>query len=303
MVTLQLEVEDSGPGIAPEHLGRIFQPFVQASHSSNAAKGTGLGLAISKSFVELMGGEIGVESTPGKGTLFRVELPVALVERAETVGIETIHPTVLRLEPGQPAWRILAVEDNPENRLLLTSLLRQVGFETAEAENGEKALSLFKQWQPHFIWMDMLMPVMDGFEVTHRIRALPGGDSVKIVALTASAFKEQRKSILESGCDEVVHKPYQTHEIFDVMAKQLGVRYLYEEIGKPAGNPAEVSAEALAALPEALRDELREAAIGLSNEDFEAALVPVRDLDPTLAERLAALAREFRFDRILELID
>jgi CheY-like chemotaxis protein len=85
--------------------------------------------------------------------------------------------------------------------------------------NGEEAIALFEQWQPHFIWMDMRMPVMDGYEATRKIRALPCGEAVKIVALTASAFKEQRKSILQAGCDDVVLKPFQAHELFDAMAE------------------------------------------------------------------------------------
>ena len=271
MVSLQLEVEDSGPGILPEQQQRIFQAFAQAGHRSST-KGTGLGLAISKSFVELMGGEIGVESESGKGTLFRFELPVALAEASEATGIATARPEVLGLEPDQPAWRILVAEDTPENRLLLTSLLRETGFEVREAENGEQAVSLFQEWQPHFIWMDIRMPVMDGFEASRRIRALPGGDAVKIVALTASAFKEQRRKILKAGCDEVVHKPFLAHEIF-------------------------------AALPAELRETLRNAALAADDEDFIAALESLREQDPALAEGLAALAREFRFDRILELLD
>ncbi|MCU7937646.1 MAG: response regulator, partial [Candidatus Thiodiazotropha sp. (ex Dulcina madagascariensis)] len=192
---------------------------------------------------------------------------------------------------------------NAENRLLLTSLLAQAGFEIRQAENGEEAVTLFQAWRPHFIWMDMRMPVMDGYQATAKIRALPGGDAVKIVAITASAFKEQRTTILEAGCDEVVRKPFKSYEIFDALAKQLKVRYRYEESAAEATTePAEISAEAVAALPKELLETLRVTALSLSNVDFDAALAPVRDLDPALAEGLAALAREFRFDRILKLL-
>ncbi len=304
MVTLQIEVEDSGPGIAPEPLERVFDPFVQAGRSKSETKGTGLGLAISKSFVDLMGGGIGAESEIGKGSLFSVDLPVALAEAAEAGGVEAPRPAVRGLEPGQPPWRILVVEDNPDNRLLLSTLLALAGFEIREAENGEEAIALFEQWQPHFIWMDMRMPVMNGYDATRRIRTLPGGNTVKIVALTASAFKQQREAILQAGCDDVIHKPFKADEIFDAMAQKLGVRYRYEEAAaEPAGAPVEVTAEAVAALPEELRDTLRDAAVTLSNEAFDDALVPVRARDPALADGLADLAQNFRFDRILELLD
>ncbi|MES9875280.1 MAG: ATP-binding protein [Candidatus Sedimenticola sp. 6PFRAG7] len=303
MVTLRLEVKDSGPGIVAEQLECIFQPFVQASHSSTTVKGTGLGLTISKSFIELMGGEIGVESELGKGTLFHVELPVALAQSTEVGGIETPRPAVLGVEPGHPAWRILVVEDDPDNRLLLTSLLLQVGLEVREADNGEQAVELFQQWQPHFIWMDMRMPVMDGYAATARIRELHGGDDVKIVALTASTYREQRQNILDAGCDDVLNKPYQSHEIFDAMAQQMGVRYRYEEVEEVSSTePVEISSEALADLPQGLRETLQLTALSLNSNDFEAVLELVREQNPALAEGLAALAREFRFDRILELL-
>jgi len=152
--------------------------------------------------------------------------------------------------------------------------------------------------------MDMHMPLMDGFEATRRIRALPGGDGVKIVALTASAFKEQRKKIRTAGCDEVVNKPFRTHEIFETMAQHLGVRYRYgNAFPRPALAPVEVTAEVLADLPKELMEALRVAALSLSNEEFNGALDAVREQKPDLAEGLAGLAREFRFDRILELLD
>jgi len=148
MVTLQLEVKDSGPGIETDRLKHIFKPFVQAGHSSSEPKGTGLGLGISKFFVEMMDGKIYVESRPGEGSVFRIELPVALAEATETKGIGMTKPTVLGLEASQPEWRILVVEDNDENRQLLTLQLLNVGFDVREAINGEEAIVMFEQWQP-----------------------------------------------------------------------------------------------------------------------------------------------------------
>jgi predicted ATPase/signal transduction histidine kinase/CheY-like chemotaxis protein len=214
-ISLQLEVEDSGPGIAPELQERIFESFYQAA--GTGPKGAGLGLSICRSYVEKMNGEISVQSTPGKGSLFRVEVPVALAEASEVVDSGPARP-VRGLAPGPPAPRILVVEDQRDNRLLLSRLLREAGFEVREAENGEEAIGLFPQWRPHLIWMDMRMPVLDGYETTRRIRGLAGGESVKIVAVTASAFEEQREDILACGCDELVRKPFRENEIFEAMA-------------------------------------------------------------------------------------
>ncbi len=244
---------------------------------------------------------MGVASKAGQGSRFHVRLPVT--PEAEVVtGPEASTLEVVGLAEGEPEWRILVVEDDAENRRLLTSLLVGTGFQVREAEHGEQALAHFDAWRPHFIWLDMRMPVMDGYEAARRLRALPGGERVKIVALTASAFHEQRAKILASGCDDMVHKPYQLRQIFDAMAQQLGVRYRLEEAGEASvSEPIEVTAEAVAALPKDLREMLHRAALSLSREEIESALLAIRDHDPDLAEGLGALARDFRFDRILKL--
>jgi len=305
MVILQLEVEDSGSGIPEDQQQRVFEPFIQAGRSKTEVKGSGLGLAISKSFVDLLGGTISMESTLGEGSVFRIKLPVAKAEAVEPGGVEAVKAVVIGLEPKQPAWRILVVEDNEENRLLLTGLLLQAGFEVQEAENGEQAVALFQQWQPHFIWMDMRMPVMDGYEATAKIRTLPGGDQVKIVALTASAFKEQLAKILEAGCDEVWHKPYQAHEIFDVMAGQLGVNYIYEEESQEttAVTSVELTGEMFQQLPPELRDEIGEAAQRLDDQAVIEVAERLREINPTMADGLQRLAENFQFDRILRLLE
>jgi len=304
-VRLCLAVEDSGPGIEPELLEDVFIPFTQASRLSTLVKGTGLGLAISKSFVELMGGKIKVDSKLGKGSTFSVELPVALAkESAVVVNQGMSKPAVIGQLADQPIRRILIAEDNVENRLLLSSLLAQTGFDTCTADNGEEAVKLFKQWHPDFIWMDMRMPVMDGYEATKIIRQLPGGDTVKIVALTASVFDDQRETILAAGCDDVLHKPFQAQEIFDTMALQLGVRYLYEKvIEEVSDEPVWLRVEDIAVLPEALRETLRTAAASLSSDEFATALSKIDQQHSALARGLASLARKFRFDIILKLLD
>jgi CheY-like chemotaxis protein len=252
--------------------------------------------------VELLEGRIEVESIPGQGSLFRAELPVALAQAVDISGLEPNRQIVLGLEPGQPDWRILVVEDDPNNRQLLASLLSGTGFNVRQAENGEQAIAQFQQWHPHFIWMDMRMPVMDGYEAVRRIRALPGGEQLKIVALTASAFKEQRKGILDAGCDELVHKPCREHDIFRVMEQLLGVRYRFaEEAAEAPADVAEESAQPISELPQHVRKTLHEAALSLNELDFLEVLAGVSDLDPVLHDRLARMARELRFDMILKL--
>ena len=153
-----------------------------------------------------MGGAIAVESAVRSGLALRSISPCSW-RRAKQTPDESLVPEVIGLQPGQPEWRILVVDDNPENLLLLTELLAQAGFSVGEAENGAEAVAKFQAWQPHLIWMDVRMPGMDGYEATEQIRALPGGDEVKILAVTASVIDEPEKVIQDTGVDDVVLKP------------------------------------------------------------------------------------------------
>jgi signal transduction histidine kinase/ActR/RegA family two-component response regulator len=222
---LRFEVEDSGCGIEAKHRDGIFTPFVQVADPSASNAGSGLGLAICKQYVELMGGQIGVRSEPGKGSLFRFEIPVT-VPSSESVGVESRHDRVIGVAPGQPRYRLLIAEDQPINRMLLCKILEPLNFELQEADNGQAALMHFEQWQPHLIWMDIRMPVMDGLEATRRIKATKAGRHTKIIAVTAHALEEERTEILTAGCDDFIRKPYQITEIYECLTKHLGVRYI-----------------------------------------------------------------------------
>ena len=251
-----------------------------------------------------MGGEIRVDSAQGEGSLFRIELPAALAEATEVVDAGSAGPDVLGLAPGQPEWRILIVEDHPKNRSLLSGLLRIAGFEIRETENGEEAISVFQQWQPHLIWMDMRMPVMDGYEATAKIRSLPGGDTVKIVAVTASAFNEQRQDILAAGCDDVVHKPSKNHEIYETITLQLDIEYLYKHMGTevPPEQAVTLTADMLAGLPHEFHQELRQAILTLDRDAIFAVIECIEPLAPGTARGLRTLMDNFQIGLINELL-
>lgn len=301
---LILEVEDSGIGIAEADLARVFEAFVQAGKTS-AHQGTGLGLAISRQFVQLMGGELSVDSTPGKGTVFRAEFPVELAAESEILALNPEHGLVAGLEPGQANYRILIVEDQLENQQLLKKLLESVGFQVKIAENGAEAIELFQSWAPHFIWMDRRMPVMDGVEATQRIRKLSGGQAVKIVALTASAFKEQQQEMLDAGMDDFVRKPYRFNEIYDCMAKHLDIKYRYATDTTEAENEnlAGLSVDRLAQLPDALRQDLKNVLVTLDTEDITASIRQISQVDEELGHALFHLADCFDYQSILDALD
>jgi PAS domain S-box-containing protein len=296
---LLMEVEDSGPGIAPEDQKRIFEPFVQLGEQG-VNKGTGLGLTITRQFVQLMGGSLSLESTLGKGSLFRVELP--LKEAAES---DIARPAaarkgeVLGLAAGQPEYRVLIVEDQRDNQLLLARLLDSVGFKYRIAENGQQGVQLFQEWQPHFIWMDRRMPVMDGLEATLQIRKLPGGKEVKIVAVTASAFQEQRAELLNAGMDDFVRKPYRASEIYDCLQKHLGVQYIHEGAAAPETETVTLTPAMLAGLPQTLREEMQAALESLENERIGAVLRKVSAHDAGLQKALLRLVDNFDYPAIL----
>ncbi|GAB6041880.1 PAS domain S-box protein [Endothiovibrio diazotrophicus] len=298
---LLIEVEDSGPGIAPEERRRLFEPFVQTARGS-AKGGTGLGLAITRQFVELMGGVIGVESRPGEGSCFRIDLPLASAKGVEPPATEASPGEVIGLLPGQPAFRILIAEDHAENRLLLVRLMEALGLAVRVAGDGEQCVRLFREWRPDLIWMDRRMPVLDGVAASRRIRALPGGERVKIVAVTASVFKEEQPELAAAGIDDLVCKPYRPAEIYACLAHHLGLRYRYREaVAMPS---AEAPTPALLARLEVpLRERLREAAEQLDCEGVEALVARVGEREPELARALHTLAERFDYPAILKALE
>jgi len=229
--SIRFEVTDTGPGISQEDQQKIFNPFYQTEIGIAKGEGTGLGLTISREYVRLLGGVLTVRSEPGQGSVFGFTLPLPA---AEAPPLPIQRGRVVGLKPGQPEYRILIVEDEPANREVLTILLGTAGFQVRQAEDGRQAVEQFQSWQPHFIWMDMKMPVMDGYDATRAIRALPGGDAVKIAALTASAFLEDRGRILAAGCDEMATKPLEEDTLFAVMGRLLGLQYHHADAEKSA---------------------------------------------------------------------
>jgi len=226
-VFLIITVEDTGVGIDHCDQERIFNPFIQIG-GQNEQKGSGLGLTITKKHAELLGGLISVESSPGKGSKFIVEIPISVISSPD-IKPDANRGKIIGLMPEHPEYRILIVEDQIENRILLKRMLENIGFCVRVAENGEIGVDIFQKWRPQFIWMDIRMPVMDGLTATKLIRCAEGGKEVKIVALTASVFNEERSIIMEAGMDDFIRKPYKEKEIFDCIAHNLNLKFIYEK--------------------------------------------------------------------------
>lgn len=300
-VGLRFEVVDTGPGIREEERKRIFTPFVQLENRPATEAGSGLGLAICKQFVELMGGEIGVAAAPGGGSVFSFEIPVRVVatEAMRGAGPRT---RVVGIAEGEPRYRLLIVEDQPENRHLLRKLLEPVGFELREAADGAEAVTQWEEWRPHLIFMDIRMPVMDGLQATRRIRDADVSDGTRIVAITAHALEEERRMILAVGCDGFVRKPYQDTEVFEALTTHLGVHFTYEATVPGAGAAASLQVADLADLPEKLLKGLEQALVQIDITAVDRVIAQIRAHNPQVADSLAAVARDLQFERILWLV-
>ncbi len=298
---LKFAVIDTGRGIAPEEQPHLFQPFLQSATGIETQEGTGLGLAISRQFVQLMGGDIHFSSQLDQGSTFAFQIKTELADHQP---LDLPAPgRVISLVAGQPDYRILVVDDKWENRQLMVTLLNTVGFQTQTAADGQAAIACWQQWQPHLIWMDMLMPGMDGYAATRHIKSQPGGKQTVIIALTATAFEEQQSQILAAGCDDFVRKPFREEMIFDKIAAHLGVSYHRDSC--PEGpTPPELlplTSEALKVMPPDWIARLHQAAMQADAELIAQLLTDVPDQYAPLAQAVAGLVAEFHFDEIIEL--
>ncbi len=232
--TLFFEIEDTGIGIAPEELEQVFEPFVQTASGRQLGQGTGLGLPISREYVRLMGGDIAVESTAGQGSCFRFYIQVRLPSRERETLAETVSRHVVGLEAGQQApdggcFCLLVVEDVQATRDLLVELLSLPGLEVRQAANGEQAIEIWETWHPCLIWMDMHMAVLDGYQATRRIKATLQGQQTVIIGMSASTFEHEHAEILAAGCDDFLPKPFSASQVFDILSRHLGIRFMYQK--------------------------------------------------------------------------
>jgi PAS domain S-box-containing protein len=300
---LHFEIEDTGSGMAADELDKLFQAFVQTQTGTKSQQGTGLGLAISQQFIKLMGGVITVRSEVGRGTTFAFDIPVSAVDAPATQPVQPPR-RVIALERNQPRYRILIVDDRSDNRQLLIKLLAGFNFELEEASNGMEAIEMWSSFEPHLIFMDMWMPVMDGHEATKRIKATVKGQATAIIAVSAGNAEEAPTVTVSDNCDDFIHKPFRDTEIFATLHKHLGVRYIYDE---PESVPESTQIEAptpetLAALPADWLAALEKATIECDLELILIQIEQIRDRNDALASALAALANEFQFNQILALI-
>ena len=236
-VRLEFEIRDTGRGISEEEIPKLFERYSQTESGRRSTEGTGLGLPIARSFVQLLGGDVEVESVVGEGTIFRFHIECSEIADTEEVQSnasafldETSAQNIVGFHSAHEEVRILIAEDQPTNRLLLKKMLGKAGFKLEEAENGQEAIEKWHDWHPHLILMDEDMPLKKGSEATREIKSLAGSDGGPvIVALTAYALEQARLSALESGCADFLAKPFRSHELFSVISRHLELDYVFKD--------------------------------------------------------------------------
>lgn len=311
--SLHFEIEDTGPGIEMDEINQLFTPFEQTKIGLQSKEGTGLGLSISQKFVELMGGKLTVKSVVGKGTIFEFDILAKSIEpNSLENNLDSEERTIVGLAADTKQYRILAVDDVEASRLLLRKMLTSLGFEVKEASNGREAIDIWQSWYPNLILMDMRMPVMDGYEATKRIKSQPAGEKTTIIALTASAFEEERLVILAAGCDDFMRKPFQEQELLQKIGQHLGIDYIYEEnqniqLNQSLLSPAEIAQqltkESLEVMSLKWRSQLHQAAAQVDNQKILELIAEIPEEYSSLGEQLSILVKQFRCDKIIALTE
>lgn len=311
--TLTFEVEDTGVGIAAAELAQLFQPFIQTEAGRKSQEGTGLGLAIAQQFVHLMGGTLTAQSQVGVGTTFRFRVYAPFIDHDPA----PLHAPqfITGLAPEQPIYRILVADDLPENRRLLVELLTPIGFQVREAQNGQEAIALCRSWLPHLVWMDLRMPGVNGYEATQQIRAIEqeseGAEEhsphppIKIIALTGSAFEADRRGAIAAGCDDFVRKPFRAETIFEKMAVHLNLRYVYDEVSKPAPpstpRSENLTSTDLSVMPSEWIEQLGQAATRVNAKEILQLVDQIPPDHSHLIHTLTSWVNNFRFSDIVAL--
>ncbi|VEP17990.1 putative Mitogen-activated protein kinase kinase [Hyella patelloides LEGE 07179] len=301
--TLFFEIEDTGAGILPEELDTLFEAFTQTETGRTSKEGTGLGLPISRKFVQLMGGDISVSSELGKGTIVKFSI---VAEPGIEEELMSSKPTkkVMGLKPNQPIYRILVVDDISENRQIVVQLLEPMGFEIQEAANGDEAIRIWSEWQPHLILMDMRMPIIDGYEATKRIRSHLENRRTYIIALTASSFEEEKAIVLATGCDDFIRKPFKEEVLFDKIKQYLGASYVYATNAQSEAIQSDVALESISldVMPREWLSQLEKAAFVLDEKTLADLLSQIPDEHTSIAKALQKKIDDFAFDDVVNLV-
>ncbi|MDM8527726.1 ATP-binding protein [Anaerolineales bacterium HSG24] len=308
-VIIRFEVVDTGVGMTSEQLERIYLPFEQVGDRQRRAEGTGLGLAITRKLVEAMGGELQVTSTLGKGSKFWFEIQLPVIDVTPQTNKQ--HRQIVVGYKGK-RHKVLVVDDKDYNRLVLVDMIGPLGFELFEAENGQEGVAQALKHKPEVVIIDLVMPVMTGFEAVERMRQMPELQDTLIIAATASAFKQDQNQLMLAGCNAFLAKPIDFAELLEIFEKNLDIEWLYEE--KPHPSLIEMSptsddldsatSEIVAPPPEEL-EILFDFALRGNMRKIKRRIIYIKTLDEQytpFANKLEALAKGYKEKAVLAFI-
>jgi predicted ATPase/signal transduction histidine kinase/DNA-binding NarL/FixJ family response regulator/tRNA A-37 threonylcarbamoyl transferase component Bud32 len=226
---MRFQVQDSGIGIAADQLNEIFQPFQQVGENSRKPEGTGLGLAISSQLIEMMGSKLQVKSTLDAGSTFWFDLDLTVAD--SLTNTTNISNRIITGVKGDKR-KILVVDDKPINRSILVNLLEPIGFDVVDAVDGQDGLNKAQTFQPDVILIDLVMPNLDGFEATRRLRAMPTLKDTVVIAVSASVFEFDQQQSLNVGCNDFLPKPIREDDLLQKLQQHLNLEWIYEHENK-----------------------------------------------------------------------
>ena len=300
-VTLRFEVEDTGVGMTPEQLKKIFLPFEQVGDAIRQAEGTGLGLSISRQLVELMGGEIFVESEVNKGSFFCFEITLPVVDSEATDAQQFMKCTGYKGE----RQNILVVDDRSDNRMILSNMLTEMGFKVIEAKNGKESVDKAKKNKLAVIFMDLVMPVMTGFEAVQIIRKIPDFNNTLIIATSATVFEADQEKSLIAGCDVFLPKPIEEDKLLKILINRLKLEWTYADIVEETSQK-EVSDAPLIPPPKAELEAVYELAMEGRMRQVREKAAHIEELDEKyipFARKIQQLAKSFEDEQIIALVE
>ena len=302
---LAFDIRDTGPGMAQTDIERIFRPFEQA-RQKGLNEGTGLGLAIAREFITMLGGSISATAELGKGSNFHFTIVGKKVADNHIPQTQQSWGDIVTID-NAPSYKILVIDDQADNRLLLKQLLSPYGFQYREASNGGEGVVISRQWQPHCILMDRRMPVMDGIEATRTIRDLNLLPRPVIIAVTAHAYKEERAEMFAAGCDDFLGKPFKDDHLFATLAKHLPITIArtppHPDSARGADLPIDIDATDFAST---LSNLSAEVLVQLQQAFIRCDINRINDIlrpHPEATMALKPLLETFRFDFLIEEMD
>ena len=301
------QIEDTGVGMSPAQIQKIFLPFEQVGDTKKQAEGTGLGLAISQKIVQMMGSELKVTSQLGEGSTFEIDLVLPVAQDWIETSTVPSNRKIIGIEGAKPS--LLLVDDNWQNRSVMVNLLEPLGIDVIEATNGQEGLEKAQEFLPDAIVTDVAMPVMNGFEMIARIRSSPQLKDVKIIVSSASVFESDRQAALDAGGDDFLPKPVSIDQLLAALEKAIGCKWIYEEPVAAAPDPSSTNGNTPAAPTTVPSDEILQKLYDLARRgNIKAIEQEVNELelsDMTLepfASKIRQLTKSFQVKKVRELI-